>query len=188
MTLQAITFETSFVCLIGDSETIWHNQSPAQSGGRRLCPFLLGGSQQERGGQGLYRWTPPPLGTPLNSVSQTLSLEIPRAHWFFRLPRSQQKSLAPLYEFVHSFQATCKVFQSHCSQHVKLPSRGFLASYTTNIPRQCGLSGSSAIVLAALDCLIRFYHVSNMWVLMISFDQPLRLHIKPVTSISEHEM
>ena len=34
-------------------------------------------------------------------------------------------------------------------------------SYDTNIPRQCGLSGSSAIVIAALKCLVDFYEVSD---------------------------
>ena len=38
-----------------------------------------------------------------------------------------------------------------------LPPRGFRLSYDTNIPRQAGLSGSSAIVTAALSCLEAYY-------------------------------
>ena len=38
-----------------------------------------------------------------------------------------------------------------------LPPRGFSLSYDTNIPRQAGLSGSSAIVTAALSCLEAYF-------------------------------
>jgi glucuronokinase len=39
-------------------------------------------------------------------------------------------------------------------------SGDFELSYDTNIPRQAGLSGSSGIVCAALNCLLRYYRVS----------------------------
>lgn len=46
-------------------------------------------------------------------------------------------------------QAICKKFQEHCSKAgLQLPSKGFKLSYDTNIPRQAGLSGSSAIICA----------------------------------------
>ena len=59
-------------------------------------------------------------------------------------------------------QAVCKVFPQHCAENnIHLPQRGFMVSYETNIPRQCGLSGSSAIVLAAINSLIKFYQVND---------------------------
>ena len=43
-----------------------------------------------------------------------------------------------------------------------LPQRGnFTLAYETSIPRQAGLSGSSAIVCAALNCLLDFYGIAN---------------------------
>lgn len=49
-------------------------------------------------------------------------------------------------------QATCKRFSEYCAQHdVPLnppapPYSGFVLSYDSTIPRQTGLSGSSAII------------------------------------------
>ena len=46
-----------------------------------------------------------------------------------------------------------------------LPVRGnFTLTYETSIPRQAGLSGSSAIVCAALNCLLDFYDVADQCV------------------------
>ena len=39
--------------------------------------------------------------------------------------------------------------------------KGFEISYETNIPRQAGLSGSSAIVTAALKCILEYYGVAQ---------------------------
>ena len=41
-----------------------------------------------------------------------------------------------------------------------LGRRNFTLRYDTNIPRQVGLAGSSAIVTAALRCLMDFYGVT----------------------------
>jgi len=51
----------------------------------------------------------------------------------------------------------------YCSEHdIPLDSTSkFSLSYSTNIPRQRGLSGSSAIACAALNCLIAFYKISG---------------------------
>lgn len=59
--------------------------------------------------------------------------------------------------------ATAKRFAGYCAQHsIALdPSRGFALSYTTNIPRQRGLSGSSALACATLNCLLEHYNVSG---------------------------
>ena len=59
--------------------------------------------------------------------------------------------------------AICKVFYSHCIQHgIALKEQNFTLSYDTNIPRQAGLSGSSAIICAALSCLLDFYNVRHL--------------------------
>ncbi len=48
-----------------------------------------------------------------------------------------------------SQQATCKRFHEYCKEHsIQLEAKGFRLSYDTHIPRQAGLSGSSAIVCA----------------------------------------
>ena len=54
-------------------------------------------------------------------------------------------------------QATCKRFFEFCSvKGIALSRRNFTLSYDTNIPRQVGLAGSSAIVTAVTRCLMRY--------------------------------
>ena len=68
---------------------------------------------------------------------------------------------------LHSFlfmdtQATCKKFYHYCStKGIALAKRNFSLKYDTNIPRQVGLAGSSAIVTATLKCLMAFFHVTE---------------------------
>jgi galactokinase len=53
------------------------------------------------------------------------------------------------YAAATCLQALCKRFHAHCSKSgLQLPAKGFYLSYDTNIPRQAGLSGSSAIICA----------------------------------------
>lgn len=55
-------------------------------------------------------------------------------------------------------QATCKRFFEFCTRRgIALARRNFTLSYDTNIPRQVGLAGSSAIVTATLECLKSFF-------------------------------
>eukprot|EP00887_Chlorella_sp_A99_P005428 scaffold1.g5428.t1 len=88
------------------------------------------------------------------------------------------------YGGVRLLQATCKVFWDHCSSRgipllppprapadaadgggavAATPGEGtlpaFSLSYSTTIPRQCGLAGSSAIACAALNCVLAHYGV-----------------------------
>uniref|UniRef100_A0A0D3EFJ1 GHMP kinase N-terminal domain-containing protein n=1 Tax=Brassica oleracea var. oleracea TaxID=109376 RepID=A0A0D3EFJ1_BRAOL len=64
------------------------------------------------------------------------------------------------YGGVRLLMAICKVFRSYCKDNdIRLHDRNFTLSYDTNIPRQTGLSGSSAIVSAALSCLLDYYNV-----------------------------
>ncbi|CAO2829907.1 unnamed protein product [Amaranthus hypochondriacus] len=59
--------------------------------------------------------------------------------------------------------AICKVFYKYCKRkEIDLHDRSFTLSYETNIPRQTGLSGSSAIVCAALNCMLDFYKVGHL--------------------------
>ncbi|KAL2335756.1 hypothetical protein Fmac_016969 [Flemingia macrophylla] len=67
------------------------------------------------------------------------------------------------YGGVRLLMAICKVFYAHCTQNnIHLRQSNFTLSYDTNIPRQAGLSGSSGIVCAALNCLLDFYHVRHL--------------------------
>ncbi|KAI3713247.1 hypothetical protein L1987_71821 [Smallanthus sonchifolius] len=66
------------------------------------------------------------------------------------------------YGGVRLLLATCKVFTNYCKeQGIHLHNNNFSLSYDTNIPRQTGLSGSSAIVCAAFSCLLDFYKVRD---------------------------
>lgn len=42
---------------------------------------------------------------------------------------------------------------------LKNPNAGFSLSYSSNIPKQTGMSGSSAIIISALNCLLDRYDV-----------------------------
>ena len=58
--------------------------------------------------------------------------------------------------------ATCKVF-AHLLRAAGLEERlkvGYRLSYTTNIPRMVGLSGSSALIIAAFKSLLQFHNLT----------------------------
>jgi glucuronokinase len=64
------------------------------------------------------------------------------------------------YGGIRLVKATIKRFADFCeSRAVKLDDRKFSIRYETNIPRQVGLAGSSAIIVATLRGLIEFYGV-----------------------------
>ncbi|GFR46070.1 hypothetical protein Agub_g7499 [Astrephomene gubernaculifera] len=76
----------------------------------------------------------------------------------------RRTSTQGLYGGVRLLTATCNRFVKYCRQH-NIPlqqhaDRGFTLSYDTNIPRQTGLAGSSAIIYSALQCLLRWYGIS----------------------------
>ena len=59
-------------------------------------------------------------------------------------------------------KATVKTFVEHCAARgLPLHGRNFSVRYETDIPRQVGLAGSSAIVVATLRCLIDFYGLQS---------------------------
>jgi galactokinase/mevalonate kinase-like predicted kinase len=64
------------------------------------------------------------------------------------------------YGGVRLVKATIKRFVEFCEQNgLRLHERNFSVRYQSNIPRQVGLAGSSAIIVATLRALIDFYGV-----------------------------
>ncbi|XP_067910182.1 glucuronokinase with putative uridyl pyrophosphorylase [Heterodontus francisci] len=79
-------------------------------------------------------------------------------------------------------QATCKKFYQYCSeQGIALAKRNFTLKYDTNIPRQVGLAGSSAIVSATLKCLMKFYD-------LIDDDLPKPLRANFILNVETEEL
>ena len=64
------------------------------------------------------------------------------------------------YGGIRLIKATIKRFVEHCqARNRTLHDRTFSIRYQTTIPRQVGLAGSSAIIVATLRCLMEFYDV-----------------------------
>src|SRR5262249_54107140 len=64
------------------------------------------------------------------------------------------------YGGIRLIKATIKRFAEFCqSRTVKLHDRNFSIRYETDIPRQVGMAGSSAIIAATLRCLMEFYGI-----------------------------
>jgi glucuronokinase len=64
------------------------------------------------------------------------------------------------YGGVRLIQATIKKFFEYCQRHnVQLDKKNFTIRYSSDIPRQLGLGGSSAIITAAIRALMEFYEV-----------------------------
>jgi glucuronokinase len=62
------------------------------------------------------------------------------------------------YGGIRLIKATIKRFVEYChANQLKLHDRNFSIRYETNIPRQVGMAGSSALITAALRCLMEFY-------------------------------
>lgn len=57
-------------------------------------------------------------------------------------------------------KAAIKKFCDYCTaNNIRLANKNFTIRYQSNIPRQVGLAGSSAIIIAALKALMQFYDV-----------------------------
>lgn len=64
------------------------------------------------------------------------------------------------YGGIRLVKATIKRFVEFCDeQNIELHDRCFSVRYESNIPRQVGLAGSSAIIVATLRALMEFYQV-----------------------------
>jgi len=69
-------------------------------------------------------------------------------------------SLHGYYGGLRLVKATVKKFAQHCGQQgIGLSDDTFSIRYDSNIPRQVGLAGSSAIITATLRALMQFYGV-----------------------------
>ncbi len=65
------------------------------------------------------------------------------------------------YGGIRLIKATIKHFVEYCqTRTIPLHDQNFSIRYQTNIPRQVGMAGSSAIIVATLRCLMEFYHVT----------------------------
>jgi glucuronokinase len=66
-----------------------------------------------------------------------------------------------LYGGLRLIKAAIKRFADYCLRSgIRLPHQNFSLRYDTNIPRQVGLAGSSAIITAVYRALMQFYDVS----------------------------
>ena len=62
---------------------------------------------------------------------------------------------------IRLLKCLCQTVQRYCynsAQEID-NSVGFELSYSSNIPTQAGLSGSSAIIISALDCLVKHFRI-----------------------------
>ncbi|MDP6555903.1 MAG: hypothetical protein QGG71_14635 [Pirellulaceae bacterium] len=83
------------------------------------------------------------------------------------------------YGGVRLVKATIKRFAEYCREHgYVLHDRPFSVRYETTIPRGVGLSGSSAIVVATLRCLLEYY----------SMELPRDLQSSLVRSVENDEL
>jgi glucuronokinase len=63
------------------------------------------------------------------------------------------------YGGLRLIKATIKKFVEYCEGRHELHGENFSVRYETNIPRQVGLAGSSAIIVATLRALMAFYGI-----------------------------
>jgi len=83
------------------------------------------------------------------------------------------------YGGIRLVKAAIKKFVDYCRrQGLALHGRNFSIRYQSNIPRQVGMAGSSAIIVATLRCLMEFYGIE------------IPLHVQPslVLSVETEEL
>ncbi len=116
------------------------------------------------------------IATPIKNFEATVTLS-PSKKVIFE-PNSHDKlkldSLGALnkdvrkhgyYGGIRLIKAACKKFYDYCQNHdIELKDKRFKVSYQTSIPRQMGLGGSSAIIIATLKALIEFYGLSEDYI------------------------
>ena len=71
----------------------------------------------------------------------------------------QDVELHGYYGGMRLVKATIKRFSEYCEGRHELADKNFSIRYESNIPRLVGLAGSSAIIVATLRSLIRFFQV-----------------------------
>jgi len=73
----------------------------------------------------------------------------------------ERVELYGFYGGVRLIKATIKRFYGYCrGQNIQLETKNFTIRYSSDIPRQLGLGGSSAIITAAIRALMEFYSVN----------------------------
>lgn len=72
---------------------------------------------------------------------------------------AQDVDLHGYYGGMRLIKATIKRFYEYCQGRHELPDRNFSIRYESDIPRLVGLAGSSAIIVATLRALMRYYQV-----------------------------
>jgi glucuronokinase len=98
----------------------------------------------------LYEW---------DSVDIVLA-EDDRARFSSIADLARDVKLHGYYGGIRLIKATIKRFVEYCDRwDLPLHDRNFSVRYATRIPRQVGLAGSSAIIVATLRCLMEFYGV-----------------------------
>jgi glucuronokinase len=99
----------------------------------------------------LYEW---------DSVDIVLT-ELDRATFRSVQDLARDVRLHGYYGGIRLIKATIKRFVEYCqARGIGLHDRNFSVRYATTIPRQVGLAGSSAIIVATLRCLMEFYGVT----------------------------
>ncbi|KAJ3091077.1 hypothetical protein HK102_001762 [Quaeritorhiza haematococci] len=94
------------------------------------------------------RIQPNPLLDPLNFASLSMAGSIAKRDGYYGASRL--------------FLATFRVFVKYCrANSIKLGAQGFELFYETNIPRQVGLAGSSALITSLFKCLMRFHSLGD---------------------------
>ena len=65
------------------------------------------------------------------------------------------------YGGIRLLKATVKRFHNYCQQNrIELDNRNFTIRYTSNVPSQVGMAGSSAIITAGFRALMSFYGIT----------------------------
>ena len=86
------------------------------------------------------------------------------------------------YGGIRLLYATCKRFGEYCRENcIALNDRNYTIKYDTNIPRQVGLGGSSAIIVSLLKALMEFYGLTDA-------DIPLEIQPNLVLSVETDEL
>jgi glucuronokinase len=117
----------------------------------------------------LYEW---------DSVDIVLA-ENDRARFSSVYDLAKDVKLHGYYGGIRLIKATIRRFVDYCDRKgLELHDRNFSVRYDTNIPRQVGLAGSSALIVATLRCLMEFYGV----------DIPLQLQPSLVLSVETEEL
>ncbi len=84
-----------------------------------------------------------------------------RSHFASVYDLAEDVELHGYYGGIRLVKATIKRFVEYCqARGLALHERNFSVRYETNIPRQVGMSGSSAIILSTLRCLMEFYGIA----------------------------